>query len=197
MARTKQVQRKNVQSMARFTNASTTVQSLPLPNGIKEEGELLYCQYFMLHGMSPELREYLKQVLNWTDKQITAHMKYMTKQWRHRRDEYKRSMGFPIKKRRYRPGTLALREIRKYQKSTNLLIKKAPFIRLVKEILHGKLGKTEIRMQRIAVEALQEAAEYYITNLFDDANLCALHAKRITLQPKDMQLAMRIRGEHN
>ena len=103
-------------------------------------------------------------------------------------------MGFPIKKRHYRPGTLALREIRKYQKSTDLLIKKAPFIRLVKEILHGR---TEIRMQHKAVEALQEAAEYYITNLFDDANLCALHAKRITLQPKDMQLAMRIRGEHN
>ena len=124
-------------------------------------------------------------------------MKYMTKQWRRRKDDYKRSIGFPVKKRGYRPGTLALREIRKYQKTTNLLIRKAPFIRLVREILHGKLGKTEIRMQRIAVEALQEAAEYYITNLFDDANLCALHAKRITLQPKDMQLAMRIRGERN
>ena len=82
MALTKQVQRKNVQSTTRATNASTTIQSLPLPNGIKEEGELLYCQYFMLHGMSPELRDHLKQVLNWTDKQITAHMKYMTKQWR-------------------------------------------------------------------------------------------------------------------
>ena len=127
--------------------------------------------------MSPELREHLKQALNWTDKQITAHMKYMTKQWRHRKAGYKRSMRFPIKKRRYRPGTLALREIRKYQKSTDLLIKKAPFIILVKEILHGKLGRTEIRMLRIAVEALQEVAEYYITNLFDHANLCALHAK--------------------
>ena len=52
-------------------------------------------------------------------------------------------------------------------------------------------------MQRIAVKAPQEAAEYYITNLFDDANLCALHAKRIALQPKDMQLAMRIREERN
>ena len=197
MARTKQVQKENVQSMARVTNASTTVQSLPLPNGIKEEGELLYRQYFMFHGISPELREHLKQTLNWTDKQITTHMKYMTKQWRRHRDEYERSMGFPIKKRRNRPGTLALREIRRYQKSTDLLIKKAPFIILVKGILHGKLGKTEIRMQCIAVEALQEAAEYYITNLFDDANLCALHAKRITVQPKDMQLAMRIRGERN
>ena len=136
MACTKQIQWKNVQGMGRVTNASTTVQSLPLPKGIKEEGELLYRQYFMLHGMSPELREHLKQALNWTDKQITAQMRYMTKQWRRRRDEFKRSMGFPIKKRRYWPGTLALREIRRYQKSTNLLIRKAPFIRLVKEILH-------------------------------------------------------------
>ena len=122
-------------------------------------------------------------------------MKYMTKQWRQCKDDYKRSIGFPIKKRHYRTGTLALREIRKYQKTTDLLIRKAPFIRLVKEILHGKLGKTEIRMQRIAVEDLQEATEYYITNLFDDANLCPLHVKIISLQPKDMQLAMRIRGE--
>ena len=197
MARTKQVQRKIVQNTTQVTNARVAVQNLLLPNGIKEEGERLYRQYFMLYGMSPELREQLKQVLNWTDKQITAHMKYMTKQWPCRRDEYKRSIGFPIKKRHYRPGTLALREIRKYQKLTDLLIKKAPFIRLVKEILHGKLGRTEIRMQHIAVEALQEAAEKYITNLFDYANLCALHAKRITLQPKDMQLALRIRGERN
>ena len=196
MAHTKQVQRRNVQSMVRVTKASTMVQSLPLPNGIKEEGELLYCQYFMPFGMSLELREHLKQVLNCSYKQITAHMKYMKKQWRRQRDEYKRSMRFPIKKRRYWPGTLALREIRRYQKSTNLLIKRAPFIRLVKEMLHGKLGRTEIKMQCITVEALQEAAEYYITNLFDDANLSALHAKGITLQPKDMQLPMRIRGEH-
>ena len=99
MARTKQVRWKEAQSTTRATNASTTIQSLPLPNGIKEEGELLYHQYFMLHGMSPEVREHLKQVLNWTDKQVTAHMKYMTKQWRCQIDEYKRSMGFPIKRR--------------------------------------------------------------------------------------------------
>ena len=107
MARTKQVQRKNIQNVIRVTQADTTVQSLPLPSGIKEEGELLYRQYFMLYGMSPELREHLKQTLNWTDKQVTAHMKYMTKQWRRHKDDYKRSIGFPIKKRHYRPGTLA------------------------------------------------------------------------------------------
>ena len=197
MACTKQVQRKVTLKVAKAAQVDSRVQALPLPSGVREEGELLYRQYFMMYGMSPELREQLRQVLNWTDKQVTTHMKFMTKQWRKHKDDYKRSIGFPIKKRHYRPGTLALREIRKYQKTTDLLIRKAPFIRLVKEILHGKLGKTEIRMQRIAVEALQEAAEYYLTNLFDDANLCALHAKRITLQPKDMQLAMRIRGERN
>ena len=109
----------------------------------------------MLYGMSPELREHLKQTLNWTDKQVTSPMKYLTKQWRRCQDAYKRFIGFPIKKRCYRLGTLALREIRKYQKSTDLPIKKAPFIRLVKEILHGKVGRPEIRMQCIAVEALQ------------------------------------------
>ena len=180
MACTKQVQRKYTPKVVKATHADMRVQSLPLPDGVKKEGELLYQQYFMLYGMSPELRGCLKQVLNWTDKQVTAHMKYMTKQWRRRKDDYKRSIGFPVKKGCYEPGTLSLREIRKYQKTTNLLIRKAPFIRLVREILHGKLGKTEIIMQRIAVEALREAAEYYITNLFDDANLCALHAKRIT-----------------
>ena len=76
MARTKQVQRKKTQNVARVTQADTTVQSLPLPKGIKEEGELLYRQYFMLYGLSPELRGHLKITLNWTEKQVTAHMKY-------------------------------------------------------------------------------------------------------------------------
>ena len=89
MARTKQVQRKNMQKVTKVTHADAMVQSLPLPNGVKEEGELLYRQYFMLYGMSPELREHLKQNLNWTDKQVTAHMKYMTKQWRWHKDDYK------------------------------------------------------------------------------------------------------------
>ena len=128
MAHTKQIKRKHVQNIAQATNANETVQNLPLPTGIKDEGELLYRQYFMLYGMSLELREHLKQVLNWRDKQVTVHMRHMTKQWRQRRDEYKRSIGFLIKKRHYRPETLALREIRKYQKSTDLFIKKAPFI---------------------------------------------------------------------
>ena len=171
MAQTQQVNHKNVQSIPQATNDNMTVLGLQLPTGIKDEGEYLYRQYFMIYGMSPELREHLKQLLNWTDKQVTAHMRFMTKKWRCGSDEYKRSIGFQIKKSRYQPGTLALREIRKYQKSTELLIRKVPFIRLVKKILHDKFGRTKMRMQCVAVEVLPEAAGYYIINLFDDATL--------------------------
>ena len=97
------------------------------------------------------------------------------------------------KSRRYRPGTIALREIRKYQKSTVLLIRKIPFQRLVKEI--AQEHRADLRFQTAAVLALQEAAEAYLVGLFEDTNLCAMHAKRITIMPKDMQLARRIRGE--
>ena len=94
---------------------------------------------------------------------------------------------------RYRPGTVALREIRKYQKSTELLIRKLPFQRLVREIAQD--FKTDLRFQSSAVLALQEAAEAYLVGLFEDTNLCAIHAKRVTIMPKDIQLARRIRGE--
>ncbi|EMS58296.1 Histone H3.3 [Triticum urartu] len=92
-----------------------------------------------------------------------------------------------------RPGTVALREIRKYQKSTELLIRKLPFQRLVREIAQD--FKTDLRFQSHAVLALQEAAEAYLVGLFEDTNLCAIHAKRVTIMPKDIQLARRIRGE--
>ena len=97
------------------------------------------------------------------------------------------------KPHRYRPGTVALREIRKYQKSTELLIRKLPFQRLVREIAQD--FKTDLRFQGSAVLALQEAAEAYLVGLFEDTNLCAIHAKRVTIMPKDIQLARRIRGE--
>jgi histone H3 len=101
--------------------------------------------------------------------------------------------GVVKKPKRYRPGTVAIREIRKYQKSTDLLIRKLPFQRLVKEIASNY--HSDVRFQSTAVLALQEAAEAYLTSLFEDTNLCAIHAKRITIMPKDMQLARRIRGE--
>ena len=101
--------------------------------------------------------------------------------------------GTKPKPHRYRPGTVALREIRKYQKSTELLIRKLPFQRLVREIAQD--FKTDLRFQSSAILALQEASEAYLVGLFEDTNLCAIHAKRVTIMPKDIQLARRIRGE--
>merc|ERR1712137_450558 len=97
------------------------------------------------------------------------------------------------KPHRYRPGTVALREIRRYQKSTELLIRKLPFQRPVREIAQD--FKTDLRFQSAAIGALQEASEAYLVGLFEDTNLCAIHAKRVTIMPKDIQLARRIRGE--
>ena len=97
------------------------------------------------------------------------------------------------KPRRYRPGTIALRQIRRYQKSTELLIRKLPFQRLVREV--AGVIRTDMRFQSTALLAVQEAAEAYIVGLFEDTNLCAIHAKRVTILVKDMQLARRIRGE--
>ncbi|XP_048213608.1 histone H3-like [Perognathus longimembris pacificus] len=94
---------------------------------------------------------------------------------------------------RYRPGTVALREIRRYQKSTELLIRKLPFQRLVREV--GQKLMINLRFQSSAVLALQEASEAYLVGLFEDTHLCAIHAKRVTIMPKDIQLARRIRGE--
>jgi histone H3 len=100
------------------------------------------------------------------------------------------------KPHRYRPGTVALQEIRRYQKSTALLIRKLPFQRLVREISKD-ITRLDFRFQASAVLALQEAAEAYLVGLFEDVNLCAIHAKRVTIMPKDMQLARRIRGERS
>ena len=102
----------------------------------------------------------------------------------------KRPTGKP---HRYRPGTVALREIRRYQRSTDLLIHKMPFQRLVREIIQD--FKLDLRVCTSAYIALQEAAEAYIVGLFEDVMLCAIHSKRVTIMPKDMQLARRIRGE--
>lgn len=98
------------------------------------------------------------------------------------------------KTHRFRPGTVALREIRRYQKSTELLIRKLPFQKLVREI--AAEFKSDLRFQATAVLALQEAAESYITGLFEDTNLCCIHAKRVTIMVKDMKLARKIRGEN-
>jgi histone H3 len=104
------------------------------------------------------------------------------------------------KPRRFKPGLRALQEIRRYQKSTNLLIRKGPFQRLVKEVV-GTLCHDQpelrghYRFQSHAIAALHEASEAYLVSVFQDAMLCCKHAKRVTLFPKDMLLARRIRGE--
>ncbi|KUJ19812.1 histone H3 [Mollisia scopiformis] len=106
--------------------------------------------------------------------------------------------GDPVpgrRKRRYKPGTRALQEIRKLQRSTDLLLLKLPFSRLVREIaLTLRPAGAGMRWQSQAIQALQEASEAFLVHLFEDTNLCALHAKRVTIMQKDIQLARRIRG---
>jgi len=101
--------------------------------------------------------------------------------------------GVIKKPHRYRPGTVALREIRKYQQSTELLMRKLPFQRLIREI--AQEFRKDLRFQSTAILALQEAAEAYLVGLFEDTHMCAVHAGRVTIMPKDMTLARRIRGE--
>jgi len=101
------------------------------------------------------------------------------------------------KKHRFRPGTVAIKEIRQYQKSSELLIRKLPFMRLVKEITQEQFSPPGMvyRWQGSAIAALQESAEAYLVHLFEDANLCALHAKRVTIMQRDMRLALRLKGQ--
>ena len=97
------------------------------------------------------------------------------------------------KKFKWKPGTRALREIRFYQKSTALLLQRIPFLQLIREVAQD--FKTDLRFTADATYTLQCASEDYLVRLFKDSNLCAIHAKRVTIMPKDIQLARRIRGE--
>jgi len=100
----------------------------------------------------------------------------------------------PATPKRHRPGTVALKEIRKFQRSTDLLLRKLPFARLVKEITEECSPFGNLRWQAVAILALQEASEAFLVHLFEDTNLCAIHAKRVTIMVRDMALARRIRG---
>ena len=131
---------------------------LPIPENPLEEGGVLYRQYFCRFGMTLELREYIMLNKRWTPEHITMHVKYLAKVWRQRKREYAKHKGESGKKRRYHPGALA--EIRKYQKSTQSLIPKLPFRRLVREIAQNE--KQDIKMQETALEAFQEVAETYL-----------------------------------
>ena len=98
-----------------------------------------------------------------------------------------------VKRRRHKPGSVVLKEIKKLQSSTDLLIRKLPFQRLVREIAQAL--KQDFRFQSQALLALQEAAEAYLVSLFEDTSLCAMHAKRVTIMSRDLHLARRIKGE--
>ena len=103
-----------------------------------------------------------------------------------------RSTGGKVRKPyRFRPGTVALREIRKYQTSTELLIRKIPFQRLVREVVHQLKG-VDYKFQSTALLALQEASEAFLVNMFEQCNLIAIHGKRVTLKPKDILLWRRL-----
>merc|ERR1712072_822901 len=97
------------------------------------------------------------------------------------------------KAHRFKPGTKALREIKKFQKTTDLLLRKLPFQRLVREIAHEH--NPNLYFQGQALHALQEAAETYLVGVFEDTNLAAIHGKRVTIMPRDLQLARRLRGD--
>ena len=120
------------------------------------------------------------RVLDWTEEQK-------------RKIHEAQMQGRLIKPHRYRAGTAALKDIRHFQGSTALLIRKLPFQRLVREIAQDY--KMDLRFQSAAILCLQEVTEAYLVRLFDDANLCAIHARRVTIMPKDILLARRIRGE--
>lgn len=106
----------------------------------------------------------------------------------------------PAKSHRFRPGTVAMREIRRYQRTYDLLIPRLPFNKLVRdlayEILKEEMGdNAKLQFQASALDGLQEATEHYLVKLLEDSNLNAIHANRVTVQPKDIKLARRIRGE--
>ncbi|KAM7071542.1 histone H3-like centromeric protein A [Acridotheres tristis] len=102
--------------------------------------------------------------------------------------------SFRPRARRRRPGQRVLQEIRRYQSTTRLLLRPGPFARLVRELCLLFTRGVDYRWQRMALLALQEAAEAFVVRLLEDAYLCSLHARRVTLFPKDLQLARRLRG---
>ena len=104
----------------------------------------------------------------------------------------KQTTGNVRRRRKFRPGTVALREIRKYQKSTELLIQKLPFQRLVREVFSQMSSTQTFRVTPQALLALQEASESFLIHMFEQSNLIAIHGKRVTLNVKDILLWRRL-----
>eukprot|EP01120_Amphizonella_sp_Union-15-10_P001145 TRINITY_DN11195_c0_g1_i1.p1 TRINITY_DN11195_c0_g1~~TRINITY_DN11195_c0_g1_i1.p1 ORF type:complete len:228 (-),score=24.00 TRINITY_DN11195_c0_g1_i1:58-741(-) len=116
------------------------------------------------------------------------------------RRKRKRLTPRPVKRvRRRRAGEAAIEEIKRQQKLTTSCLPKAPFVRIVKAIMNDELSFVKrnidpLRISRGALTVLQEALEDHLISIFEDTNLCAIHAKRVTIMPKDLGLAARIRG---
>ena len=124
-----------------------------------------------------------------TSKKLLTGGKMTSKKW---------TMGGIKKPFRYRPGTVALRQIRKYQTGTELLIPKLSFQRLVKEVMMNECvvrGVECLRIQSQALLALQTAAEYYLTEMFSKSQIATIHGKRITVRPSDVQIVRSFSGE--
>ena len=124
-------------------------------------------------------------------KEALQNVGYLHRSWEQAHEA--RREGHLVRIGQFWPGVMALREIRHYQKSSTLLIRKLPFQRLVREIAQD--FKMDLRFQAVAILCLQEAAEAYLVRLFEDTNLCAIHAKRVMILPRDLQLARHIRQE--
>ena len=140
-----------------------------------------------------------------TTKRIPNGGKQPCKHILHKMFKRKSTTGGIKKPHRYHPELLALHEIRRYQQSTESLIKRTPFNKLIKEISQeyricpegSGTPSVQVRFQSMALAALQEAAENFLVGLFEDVNLLAVHAKRVTVMPHDIQLALRIRGDQS
>ena len=130
---------------------------------------------------------------------IAAKVLSTKKQANSRRKNSSPTLTLPrtTKVRRYRPGTVALREIRYFQKSTQLLLRRSPFARLVREIGQNVTRSVDLMWQASAISALQEAAEAYLVGLFEDANIIAINAKRVTVMPRDIRVVRQIRGRND
>ena len=140
-----------------------------------------------------------------TTKRILNGGKQPRKHILHKMLKRKSTTGGIKKPHRYCPGLLALREIYRYQQSTESLIRTPPFNKLIKEISQEYricpegpgTPPVQVRFQSMALAALQEAAENFQVGLFEDVNLLAVHAKRVTVMPCDIRLALRIRGDQS
>ncbi|GMS82706.1 hypothetical protein PENTCL1PPCAC_4881 [Pristionchus entomophagus] len=133
-----------------------------------------------------------------TNEQPSKQEKRLSEQLKTKRDHHRKNVPQERIKTaapKHR-GSKVLKDIKRYQRGFNLLIPRMPFRRVVRQVMQEmKRGSDGLMIQSLAVDALQEAAEAYLVSLFDDANMAAIHARRVTIMPKDLDIVRRIRRE--